>query len=330
MIYLTKRSMILIQGGFFSFVLFAAIFFPYFQETGFKWQLAVFPLALTLIFRHQKIELNQIDVVLFICSFCALFFGLFSTLPIHINLSIGLLITIIVSKVEFNETPLIVGATLTLLLHHILTDILPYNSYLSQFNKLNEFYGVNRSAFIFFSLYIYLCHKETKMRFIPAVLTILHSSRLMILSIILIEFFLKNSIRTRLLCLIGTIIVIFYFVEPWILKYYFLNFDDASSNERTERYVSYLIEILENFYFPKMTYGSAPHNIFIELIMYLSLAAPLLFITLIYCANSKLLILFMSFAFMGPKTLHDLLIFYLLLGWLIKLSLKETKPIRLS
>lgn len=310
-----------------SILFIIAFFFPYLQNVGLKWQLSVIPAVLLLFTNKAPIEIKQFDLLLLALSFYCFFLFIISGLPIHFNLSLGLLITLFVSKSDVNEAGIIIFCSAILFLHHMLTGMLPFNNYTAQFNNLNQFYGANRSAFLFFVGYFFFYLQDSRLRFPFLILSGLHSARFMIASFLMLELVRrKNVLFFSIISLLG-ILIIFGLVEFWIIEYYFLNLSDASASNRLSRYLTDIIGLTDNLLLPRMEYTKAPHNFFLEIALYLGLPG-LLIVTIFWLLNTKkyAMIAFVI-ALMSPKTVHDLLAFYLSLGLLFKYANLPTKTI---
>ena len=312
---------------FLNILVIIAFFFPYLQSVGLKWQFSIIPAILLLFTSKTPILIKQFDLLILALSFYCFFLFIISGLPIHFNFSLGLLIALFVSKSDTNEAGIILFCSVILCLHHILTSMLPFNNYTEQFNNLNQWYGANRSAFLFFVGYFFFYLRDSWLRFPFLILSGLHSARSIIASFLMLELVRRKNVL--FFCIVGLagILVIFGLVEFWIIDYYFLNFSDASASNRLSRYIADFKGLGDNLLLPSLEYTKASHNFLLEIALYLGLPG-LLMASIFWLLNTKRYALIaLAIALMSPKTVHDLLAFYLSLGLLFKYASLPTKTL---
>ena len=88
------------------------------------------------------------------------------------------------------------------------------------------------------------------------------------------------------------------------------------------------MSIFDNLLIPSLHYEAALHNIFLEIVMYLGMPALPLYAVLLFTSKNLAVLLFFAIGLLSPKTVHDLLMFYILIGWMMKYNTKRIVNVR--
>lgn len=326
------------------FGVFAGVFYLEFQDMGLYWQLYSIPLVIATL-RKKIIFLNELDFILILISLVMLIYFILTNNRFYINISTGTLISILISKLDINYKYIFKLLIILIIINIIiisLNAILIGDSrllsedywilYTFLFDNINIKYQVNNSAFFLLMTYLYFYIQRKPVRWIIAFAIILHTSRIVLLPILILEVIKKNNrIKALLLACVFILFLILFFGFEYI-DYYFLKFDESGS-DRLERLINYTSSaIFENWLFmPKLEAEYALHNWAVEILYYSGIFGIIYLTSLIFYSNNKIILVLFILAASGPKTCQDLLLYYIMIGYFLSNNnLKNIKILKFN
>ena len=300
------------------FVFLINLFYFYTSNIFFiKWQFFTPIVLFFALFVQQKTPPKLRPIELFFSGWVlySLLLFLLSAETKYFNFFIGISCSLILARVRFDYSWVLLRAGALFLTHHLIFNLVPIFDYVVQFRAVNETWGANRVSFIMFFLGLTLFETHRRFSYLFFLVMFFYTSRLNILGA-LIFMTVKNRIIHLILPLLVFGISITFVFEPWMYEHYLFKIDYSIDN-RLERYIKYFSLSATNLFLPVFGLQEGAHFIFFELLLAFGFPFLLVFLAiLVYTRKKFSFVIFCVFA-SAAKQINDLGFFYLFLSWFI-------------
>lgn len=282
-----------------------------------KWQFLT-PIVLFFALSVQQKtppKLRPIELFLLGWAIYSLLLFLLSAETKYLNFFIGISCSVILARVRFDYSWVLVRGAVIFLAHHAIFNLIPTYDYVAQFRAVNETWGANRVSFILFFIGLSLFDTHKKFSYFCVLIMFFYTSRLNIIGMLLVI-----TIKNRLFAFIipvGTMMVVAILtLDTWMFEHYLFKIDYSIHN-RIARYLEYFSLSRSNVFLPVFGIEQGAHSLFFELL--LNFGFPFIGVFLAIFLYTRKRFFFIIFCIFGSaaKQVNDLGIFYLFLTWFI-------------